>query len=87
MPFSYDDEQQAFISSVTEVLKRHCTMAFVRSVGNGDAPWEDLWGRLVDMDLLGLLIPDTRGGLGLSPVEVVAILEAAGVSPPRFLCR
>jgi alkylation response protein AidB-like acyl-CoA dehydrogenase len=83
MPFSYNDEQQAFISSVTDVFRRHCTMDFVRRVRDGDARWEELWERLVDLDLLAVLIPDTFGGLGLSPVEVAAILEVAGrFAPP-----
>jgi len=78
VPFSYDDEQQAFISSVTDVFTRHCTMAYVRAVGSGEASWEDLWRRLVDMGLLTLLVPESLGGLGRSTVDLVAILEAAG---------
>ena len=81
--FSYDDDQQAFIGSVTDVFRRHCTMGFVRAVGDGEARWEDLWGRLVEMGLLSVLVPESLGGLGLSPVDLVAILEVAGrFAPP-----
>ena len=81
--FSYDDDQQAFIGSVTDVFRRHCTMAFVRAVGDGESRWEDLWGRIIEMGLLAVLVPESLGGLGLSPVDLVAILEVAGrFAPP-----
>jgi alkylation response protein AidB-like acyl-CoA dehydrogenase len=65
MPFTYDTDQRDFIETVTEFL------------GSKPAHGE-LWAELVTLDLPALLVPEEFDGLGLSPVDMVAVLEAAG---------
>lgn len=65
MPFTYDTDQRDFIEAVTEFL--------------GSKPAHDeLWSALLGLDLPALLVPEHLDGLGLSPVDMVAVLEAAG---------
>lgn len=78
MPFSYTDEQDAFAETVTETLRRHCPMSTVRATIAEPARWKEIWSSLVALDLTALLIPEDLGGLELSMVELVAVLEAAG---------
>jgi alkylation response protein AidB-like acyl-CoA dehydrogenase len=78
MPFSYTDEQEAFAETVTATLGRHASMAAVRRTIEEPARWREIWNALVALDLLGMTIPESIGGLGLSAVEMTAVLEAAG---------
>lgn len=78
MPFSFEPEQRAFAETVTDTLTRHCPISVVRAAADDPDAWRDVWGHLVELDLPGLLVPEQAGGLGLSPVEMVAIVEAAG---------
>jgi alkylation response protein AidB-like acyl-CoA dehydrogenase len=73
MPFTYDTDQREFIESVTEFLRDQAQ----RPQGNGQAHRE-LWGELLALDLPALLVPEELDGLGLSSVDMVAVLEAAG---------
>lgn len=73
MPFSYDDDQRDFIETITEFLRDR-----TRSAGDGSGPAPELWSELLALDLPALLVPEGLGGLGLSTVDLVAVLEAAG---------
>lgn len=78
MPFSYDDQQLAFIETVRTVLARHGTISAARAVLDAPERWTEIWEQLVTLDLLALLVPESAEGLGLSAVDMVAIVEAAG---------
>jgi alkylation response protein AidB-like acyl-CoA dehydrogenase len=84
VPLSYDDDQRAFMSSVTDALAHHCPMSLVREIAEVRPDrWTEIWWPLHDLDLLGLLVPESAGGLELTAVELAAVLEAAGhVAPP-----
>ena len=73
MPFTYDTEQRDFIDTVTEFLRHDARRASEGARNRGE-----LWGQLLNLDLPALLIPEALGGLGLSPIDLVAVLEAAG---------
>jgi alkylation response protein AidB-like acyl-CoA dehydrogenase len=73
MPFTYDNDQRDFIETVTEFLHDEAR----RSQSNGQAHRE-LWAELLALDLPALLVPEELDGLGLTPVDMVAVLEAAG---------
>jgi alkylation response protein AidB-like acyl-CoA dehydrogenase len=73
MPFTYDNDQRDFIETVTEFLRDQVRRS------EGDAQEEkDLWPELLALDLPALLVPEELDGLGLSAVDMVAVLEAAG---------
>ena len=73
MPFTFDNEQRDFIETVTEFLRDEAR----KTHGSGQAS-PDLWAELLALDLPSLLVPEELDGLGLSPVDLVAVLEAAG---------
>lgn len=78
MPFAYTDDQAAFAEAVTETLRRHCPMSVVHaSIAEPDR-WHGVWQELVALDLPGLLVPERLGGVGLAPVDLACVLEAAG---------
>ena len=73
MPFTYDHDQRDFIETVTEFLRDQA-----RRTTHGDAGRRELWAELLALDLPALLVPEELGGLGLSAVDMVAVIEAAG---------
>jgi alkylation response protein AidB-like acyl-CoA dehydrogenase len=79
MRFAFTDDQLAFRDAVRELLARECPPAVVRAAWeNDDGRSGAAWRALADMGVLGALAPESGGGLGLSVVDVVLIVEEAG---------
>lgn len=79
MRFAFTDDQLAFRDAVKSLFDAECGPAVVR------ASWESesglnpgLWEKLGDMGVLGILAPEVMGGLGLSFIDLILILEEAG---------
>ncbi len=73
MPFAYDNDQRDFIETVTEFLRDQAR----RPERHADTHRE-LWAELLALGLPAMLVPEALDGLGLSVVDMVAVLEAAG---------
>ncbi len=80
MRFALSDDQSAFRDAVRDLLAKECTPAVVRAAW--DAPPGELdrgvWDSLDAMGVLGVLVPEADGGLGLDETFLVPILEEAG---------
>jgi alkylation response protein AidB-like acyl-CoA dehydrogenase len=80
MMFGLSDDQAAFRDAVRELLAKEATPAVVRAAW--DAPEGELdrgvWDSLDAMGVLGVLVPEADGGLGLDETFLVPILEEAG---------
>ena len=79
MRFAFTSDQLAFRDAVRDLLTKQCPPEAVRAAcppGPGYDP--DTWSLLADMGVLGLLAPEDAGGLGLSQVDLVLILEETG---------
>jgi alkylation response protein AidB-like acyl-CoA dehydrogenase len=78
--FGFNDEQLAFRDAVRDLLVDACPPAAVRAAWTGEGPGYDrgLWGTLGEMGVLGLLAPVDEGGLGLTEVDLVLVLEETG---------
>lgn len=80
MRFSLSDDQVAFRDAVRELLAKEATPAIVRAAWG--APEGELdrgvWNDLDAMGVLGVLVPEADGGLGLDETFLVPILEEAG---------
>jgi alkylation response protein AidB-like acyl-CoA dehydrogenase len=88
MDFELDDDQLALQQASRELLAGFASSPQVRAVvekgGGLDAK---LWAAMVEQGWLGIAVPEARGGLGLSWVEVAVLLEQFGmhVGPSPFL--
>ena len=79
MRFAFTDDQLAFRDAVRELLEKECTPAHVRAAWTNDTGRvPGLWDKLVDMGVVGMLAPEASGGLGLTMVDLVLILEETG---------
>lgn len=79
MRFAFTDDQRAFRDTVRDFLFAECPASLVRAEATspGDA-WRGLWSKLAEMGVVGLTAPESRGGLGLGPLDLVLILEETG---------
>ncbi|HEY7069860.1 MAG TPA: acyl-CoA dehydrogenase family protein [Acidimicrobiales bacterium] len=80
MHFGFDDDQLAFRDAVRALLDKECPPDAVRSAASAGPGGLDrgVWDRLAAMGVLGILVPEDRGGLGLDERSLVLVLEEAG---------
>jgi alkylation response protein AidB-like acyl-CoA dehydrogenase len=79
MHFAFSDDQLAFRDAVRELLERECTAAHVRAAWtNATGRVPGLWNQLVEMGVVAMLVPEDRGGLGMTMADLVLILEETG---------
>ncbi len=85
MQFSFTEEQLAFRDAVRDFLVAECPAAVVRAEATragdesgGGTAWRPLWSKLAEIGVVGLTAPESRGGLGMSPLDLVLLLEETG---------
>src|SRR5215470_12144112 len=79
MRFSFSDDQLALRDALRDLLAKECTPVHVRDAWtNETGRVPGLWEQLADMGVVGLLAPESDGGLGLTFVELVLLLEETG---------
>jgi alkylation response protein AidB-like acyl-CoA dehydrogenase len=77
--FAFTDDQLTFRDTVRDFLKRECPPSLVRSTATVDEQeWSDVWRDLAEMGVVGLTAPESRGGLGMSVLDLVLVLEETG---------
>ncbi|HET7533873.1 MAG TPA: acyl-CoA dehydrogenase family protein [Nocardioidaceae bacterium] len=79
MRFAMTDEQRGFAEVLDDLLTASGTPAVARAWGEGDAgPGLELWHRLAELGVTGLLVPEDQGGIGADEVDLVVAFEALG---------
>lgn len=80
MFFGLGEQAVALREGVRDLLADACPPAVVRAAWPGGEPAvvDRLWQALGELGLLGLLVPETAGGLGLDPLVAVAALQECG---------
>lgn len=79
MHFNFTEEQLLFQQSVRGALERECTSEAVRALWSTDTGRSrERWAKLAEIGLLGLLVPEAHGGLGMDEVDLVLPIEETG---------
>lgn len=79
MRFSFSDEQLALRDATRDLLANECAPADVRAAWtNASGRVPGLWEQLTNMGVVGMLAPESAGGLGLTFVDLVLVLEETG---------
>ena len=79
MDFRFTEDQLNFQASLRKALEKECTVAHLRALWateTGRSP--ERWAQLAELGLLGLLVPEAHGGLGMIVVDLVLLLEETG---------
>ncbi len=79
MEFAFTEDQLAFRDAVRDLLAKECPPAVVRDAWtNADGRSGAAWSALAEMGVLGALVTEADGGLGLTELDVVLLAEEAG---------
>ena len=79
MRFAFTDDQLAFRDAVRDLLEKECPPSVVREAWtNANGRSGPAWTALAEMGVLGALVPEPAGGLGLTVLDVVLIAEETG---------
>jgi alkylation response protein AidB-like acyl-CoA dehydrogenase len=77
--FAFTEDQILFRDTVRDLLDKECQPEQVRYAWvDDDGRLLDLWSALGEMGVLGVQVPEAFGGLGLSELDLVLLLEETG---------
>jgi alkylation response protein AidB-like acyl-CoA dehydrogenase len=80
--FTFSEEQEDFRRAVATTLASEASPGYVREMIEdpiGVTP--ELWSAMADLGWLGVLLPESAGGLGLGLVDLVVLQEELGRLP------
>lgn len=79
MFFGLTSEQRDFAAALDGLLTSADAVAANRSWAAGDhAPGLDLWGRLAELGVTALTVPEEHGGFGSTPADLVVAFDRLG---------
>jgi alkylation response protein AidB-like acyl-CoA dehydrogenase len=79
MRFGFSEDQLAFRDAVRDLLTKAAGPDTLRAVWESPLGWDPaVWSQLAEMGVLGLLAPESAGGLGLNEIALALILEEIG---------
>src|SRR5512145_600333 len=87
MDFGFSQEQELLRQTARSFLEKECPSGFVRRMMDDPAgTTDDFWRKLAELGWLGLIYPETHGGVGLGLVDLTVVLEEMGraVMPGPF---
>ena len=82
MRFAFTEDQLLFRDAVRDALAKEAGPDHVRAAWDAPtaAPFGDrkVWSTLADMGVLGIMVPEAHGGMGMNELDLVLLLEEAG---------
>lgn len=79
MDFDLSPEQQLLSETVQRFLSQHYAFEARRRIARSPEGWSrDIWGKLAEMGLLALQIPEAHGGMAPAAVETMLTMSAFG---------
>ena len=76
-----DEDRTALRDGLDRLLADRGGEAAVRAAMETPAGYDaDLWRRLADMGIVGLIVDEAHGGSGAGPVELETVMESAGAA-------
>jgi len=79
--FSFSEDQLLLQKTVRDFLEGECAVDSVRALWETETGRsQELWGKLAEIGLPGLLVPERHGGMGMDEIDLVLLLEETGRS-------
>lgn len=89
MDLDFSPEQELLRETVRGLVQKHAGLDVVRELEDDPTGYPDkLWAQLGDLGLIGLTIPESDGGTGMSTLDAVIVYEELGrgiVPSPHFV--
>jgi len=76
--FAFSDDQLLFRDTVRDFLDKECPPEVVRAAWDAASPQSDLWRGLAEMGVIGGMLDEAHGGLGMHELDLVLLLEETG---------
>ena len=82
MDFTFSTEQEDFRAAVRATVGAEAPSSYVRAmIDDAVGVTPELWGTMASLGWLGVLVPESAGGLGLGLVDLVVLQEELGKLP------
>ncbi len=79
MDLGLDESQQMLKTSARAFLESECPDTYVRDMEEDERGYTpEMWGQLAEQGWLGLMFPESYGGVGLSFLDLTILLEETG---------
>ena len=79
MDFGFSEQQDLLRASARQFLERECPPDVVRRLSETPQGYSaDLWQKMAELGWMGLVLPQTYGGSGLSFVDLTILMEEMG---------
>lgn len=78
MDFDFTDDQQMLRDTVCRWVSKDYSFEHRRTIANTSGFSIQAWRSLAKLGLLGLVIPETYGGMGMGPIEAMVVMEELG---------
>lgn len=79
MDFTFTEEQQMMAGAFRDLLDDICSPEAIRRAAQGESnEGANRWNRIAELGLLGVLAPESSGGMGLGDTDFVLIAEEVG---------
>ena len=88
MDIKLNEEQIQLRNSARTFMEAECTPQFVRQMEESELGYSrKMWRQMAEMGWLGIALPESCGGLGLSTVDLVLLTKELGrcICPSPFL--
>ena len=78
MEFTFTEEQELLRQTIRKFIERECPREYQRELDEKEEFPQDLWDKLAELGMLGLIIDEQYGGMGGSVVDMALAVEEIG---------
>jgi alkylation response protein AidB-like acyl-CoA dehydrogenase len=79
MDLGLSEEQQMLREFARDFLEKECPETHVREMEEDEKGFsQDLWRKMAEQGWMGLIVPDTYGGVGMTYMDLVILIEEFG---------
>ena len=78
MDFKFTEEQELLRQTIRKFIERECPREYQRELDEKEEFPHDLWDKLAEMGMLGLIIDERYGGMGGNVVDMALAVEELG---------